>query len=124
MPGIFDRLDRKKAKDLRVLSDFIAIYCHENHRSAQKTAFVTKDERLQHVLSDKKPVLCPDCTRLFHHGTAKLLLCPYDPKPMCKKCPTHCYAPVYREQMRQVMRFSGRYMIRHGRLDLLVHYLF
>jgi len=124
MPGIFDRLDRKKAKDLRVLSDFIAVYCRENHQSAEKTAFVTKDERLQHVLGDKKPVLCPDCTRLFHHGTAKLLLCPYDPKPMCKKCPTHCYAPGYREQMRQVMRFSGRYMIRHGRLDLLVHYLF
>jgi hypothetical protein len=79
---------------------------------------------LQEILDDEHPVLCQDCGRLFQHGVAKLLQCPYDPKPMCKKCPTHCYAPDYREKMRQVMRFSGPYLIKHGRLDLLLHYLF
>ena len=45
-------------------------------------------------------------------------------KPMCKKCSTHCYAPSYQEKIREVMKFSGLYLIRHGRLDLLAHYLF
>ena len=44
--------------------------------------------------------------------------------PMCKKCETHCYAPGYRERIREVMRFSGLYMVKHGRLDLMFHYFF
>jgi hypothetical protein len=69
-------------------------------------------------------LLCRECTRLLQHGTAKLLLCPYDPKPMCKKCPTHCYAPFYRERVREVMKFSGMHMMKRGRLDMLFHYFF
>ncbi len=124
MPKIFDRLDSKKDKDIRVLVDFITIFCRENHPAPAKDIFPIKDNRLRGILSDKDPVLCPDCQKLLSHGIAKLLLCPYDPKPMCKKCETHCFAPGYRETIREVMRFSGMYLIKHGRLDLLVHYLF
>lgn len=114
----------KKTKDLRILGSFVAIYCRENHKTADLQAFLFKDEKLRQAVSDKKLVLCPDCGKLLNHGMVKLMLCPYDPKPMCKKCPTHCYAPGYREKMREVMRFSGTHLIKHGRLDLLFHYLF
>ena len=123
MSGIFERLDRKKAKDLKVLGDFIAVYCREHHREEPKAPFIIKDERLLKALGDRNPELCRDCSRLLNHGTAKLLLCPYDPKPTCRKCETHCYAPGYRERIREVMRFSGPYMVKHGRLDLILHYL-
>ena len=82
-----------------------------------------KDERLQQVLADKELELCEDCRKLLSHGIAKLLLCPYDPKPMCKKCEPHCYAPGYREKVQEVMKFSGRYLIKHGRVDIMFHYL-
>jgi len=124
MPKIFERLDGKKAKDLKVLADFISIFCRENHRAEVKDTFPIKDIRLRHCLGDKDLVLCRDCGKLLSHGIAKLLICPYDPKPMCKKCETHCYAPGYREKIRKIMRFSGLYLIKHGRLDLMVHYLF
>ena len=124
MPKIFERLDDKKAKELKVLADFISIFCRENHQAEDKDNFPIKDDRLRQALGDKELVLCQDCTKLLKHGTAKLLLCPYDPKPMCKKCETHCYAPGYREKIRQVMKFSGWYLMKHGRLDLMVHYLF
>ncbi len=124
MPKIFDRLDGKKSKDIRVLSNFISIFCRENHQAEAKGVFPIKDTRLLHSLDDKDLVLCQDCRKLLEHGIAKLLLCPYDPKPMCKKCVTHCYAPGYRERVREVMRFSGLYLIKHGRLDLMIHYLF
>ena len=125
MSGISDRLDVKKAKDLKVLSDFVSIFCRENHQAKDKEAFLINDARLRQVLNNNNSlVLCPDCSKLLKHGMAKLLLCPYDPKPMCKKCETHCYAPGYREKMREVMRFSGLYLIKHGRLDLIFHYLF
>jgi hypothetical protein len=121
---IFDKLDAKKSKDIRVLSDFLTIFCQEKHKSETKEAFKITDRRLAEALRNKHPVLCQDCSKLLNHGVAKLLLCPFDPKPTCKKCPRHCYAPGYREKIRQVMRFSGMYLLRHGRLDLLFHYLF
>jgi len=124
MSKILERLDGKKAKDIRVMRNFIAIFCRENHQVEKKDVFPVEDARLRQSLGDEELVLCQDCSRLLNHGIAKLLLCPYDPKPMCKKCATHCYAPGYREKMQQVMRFSGKYMIKHGRLDLLFHYLF
>ncbi len=124
MPKIFDRLDGKKARDVRVLRDFISIFCRENHRTEAKNAFPIRDDRLRNSLNNKDLVLCQDCSKLLSHGIAKLLLCPYNPKPMCKKCETHCYAPGYREKVREVMRFSGLYLVKHGQLDLMIHYYF
>ncbi len=121
---MLERLDSKKAKDLRVMSNFVSIFCKEHHSAEDRDLFLIEDARLRQALGDKDLALCRDCRRLFNHGMVKLLLCPYDPKPMCKKCKTHCYAPGYREKMRKVMRFSGQYLIRHGRLDLIIHYLF
>ncbi len=107
-----------------MLKDFISIFCRENHSERAKELFPIRDERLRQALGDKDLMLCQDCIKLLDHGTAKLLLCPYDPKPMCKKCETHCYAPGYRERIREVMRFSGLYLIKHGRVDLMSHYFF
>jgi hypothetical protein len=121
---LFDKLDAKKAKDIRVLSDFVEVFCREKHKAETKEAFKINETRLSEVLDNKHLMLCQDCSKLLYHGIAKLLLCPYNPKPTCKKCPRHCYAPGYREKMRGVMRFSGMYLVTHGRLDLLLHYLF
>jgi len=121
MPTLFDRLSPKNRKDLRVLGSFINIYCRENHKDAARQEFHIANEDLQAKLHGLN--LCCDCSRLLEHGIAKLSLCPYDPRPSCRKCKTHCYALGYREKVRQVMRFSGTYLIKHGRLDLLLHYL-
>jgi len=123
MSELFEKLDDKKGKDLKVLSEFIAVYCRENHGEDDREPFPIRDDRLRKWLGEKDLVLCNDCTKLLNHGMAKLLLCPYDPKPKCQRCETHCYAPVYREKVREVMKFSGPYMIKHGRLDLMFHYL-
>ena len=124
MPKIFEKLNDKKTKDVKVLRDFISVFCRENHWEEAKDTFIIQDTRLNDSLGNKDLLLCQDCRKLFNHGIAKLLLCPYDPKPMCKKCETHCYAPGYREKIREVMRFSGIYLVKHGRLDLVFHYFF
>ena len=124
MSKIFERVNSTKEKDIRILADFVSIFCRENHRTEPKGVFPIRDERLRHTLDNKDMLLCADCNKLLSHGIAKLLLCSYEPKPMCKKCQTHCYAPGYRERIRQVMKFSGLYLIKHGRIDLMLHYLF
>ncbi|RLC68416.1 MAG: nitrous oxide-stimulated promoter family protein [Chloroflexi bacterium] len=124
MPELFERLARKQVRDARVLADFVNIFCRENHRYEPKSLFPGKDEALRRVAGDRPLLLCSDCRKLLSHGIVKLLQCPYDPRPMCKKCETPCYAPDYRERMREVMRFSGLYLAKRGRLDMLFRYFF
>jgi hypothetical protein len=45
-----------------------------------------------------------------------------DPKPKCKDCPVHCYKSEYRRRIKEVMRFSGIYFVKRGRVDWLIKY--
>ena len=121
MGNLFERLSEKKRKDVRVLADFVRIFCREQHGSATRSQFEIKDGRLQEELANLE--LCAECAHLLEHGVAKLSLCPYEPKPTCRKCAAHCYAPGYREKVKKVMRFSGMYLVKRGRVDILLHYL-
>ena len=109
----------QRDKELRVLADFIVIYCRELHRDFEKP--VLTYPKLATLL---KPgdILCPECVRLLAYGMGKLMQCPHDPKPMCKKCQTQCFTDEYRAAVRRVMRFSGSWLIKHGRVDLILHY--
>ena len=122
MTRLFEKLTTKKTKEIRILRDFISVFCQEKHPGRNKGVFSIKDARLRQSIGNRELQLCQDCQKLLHHGIAKLLMCPYDPKPTCKKCQTHCYAPGYRDKIRQVMKFSGMYLIKHGRVNLIMHY--
>ncbi len=113
--------DRVK-RDIAVLAGFVSIYCRENH-DGEKLPFAP-GKLLSPLFDGADITVCDDCSRLLLHGAVKRSMCPLDPKPSCKKCVTHCYAPGYRDKIREVMRFSGMYLIRHGRLDLLKKYYF
>lgn len=108
-------------KDARTLAMFVRVYCRRNHTGAEKAAFTYKGRNID-GLHLPALELCDDCTKLLNHGIAKRALCPMDPKPMCKKCPNHCYHPAYRDRMREVMKFSGIHLAKRGRLDMLIHY--
>ena len=67
-------------------------------------------------------MLCEECSELLIYGRLKILACPWDPKPKCKQCPSHCYSPEMRERVRRIMRYSGMYFVKRGRLDWLWRY--
>ncbi|MFH0795414.1 MAG: nitrous oxide-stimulated promoter family protein [bacterium] len=117
-------LPRDVRKDLRILAVMTELYCASLHREREKTPFSLKGVRGSLFSRRGELLLCDDCHKLLSHGVVMRLRCPYEPKPACKRCPTNCYRPGYREQMREMMRFSGKQMILRGRLDLLLHYLF
>lgn len=123
MKHLNDTTDDAISRDIEVLADFMEIYCQGNHAGAGKHA-IAGSGTLSRYLSGRSPLLCDECGKLLLHGAAKRLLCPYDPKPRCKKCETHCYAPGYRERIREVMRYSGMQLIKRGRIDLLKKYFF
>jgi hypothetical protein len=95
--------DERKNREFETLSKFVEVYCREKHGS-------------------DKGELCAECSELVEYGHKRLEMCPYDPKPKCKDCPTHCYRKEYRERVREVMKFSGMHFVKRGRVDWLVKY--
>lgn len=110
-------------KDLKTLALFINIYCRHKHPEAPKAEPLLRSHDVRRI-AGREIHLCDGCTRLLTHAFVKRSHCPMDPKPMCKHCPNHCYHPSYRQQIREVMQFSGRKMVLGGRLDYLFHLLF
>jgi hypothetical protein len=113
---------REIAKDLGVLGKFVAVYCRHHHRDAERKSFAMKGMDLSKTSLGKRKV-CADCARLLSHAVTKRAICHLEPKPACRLCTEHCYAPDYRQRIREVMKFSGRHLILRGRLDLLFHFL-
>lgn len=101
----------KKDKDIKVVLDFIKVYCTQNHYKNEKE-----------YVEEYKAFLCPDCKDLAQYAVKRRMLCRKDPKPTCKKCDTPCYSPRYKERIKKVMKFSGIYLIKRGRWDYLYHY--
>ncbi len=114
-------ISKKEISDIRTLMRFVGLFCRETH-SGERNPFSFKPFDIKGF--EKKEIsLCPDCTRLLTYGLTMRLKCPHDPKPMCKKCETQCYHGEYKGKIREVMKFSGIFLVKHGRIDLLYHYL-
>lgn len=123
MPEPDSSQDPKITRDLRILAQFIRIYCRHKHADAAKSQPRLKGFDFQQ-LGIKPLELCGGCAKLLAHAFVKRAHCPFNPKPACKHCQSHCYQPDYREQIREVMRYSGRKLVLSGRLDLLFKLLF
>jgi Nitrous oxide-stimulated promoter len=110
-------------RDLKTLIAFIDLYCRDHHPSAIRQAPTLRDIDVQQIAG--KPItVCEDCNRLLCHALVKRTHCRMSPKPQCKHCPNHCYHPKYRLAIQEVMRYSGRKIMLHGRVDYLLHLLF
>jgi len=122
-PLIAPSSDRRLRRDLKTLVRFIEFYCRRRHAGLPKGPPPAEIPRLVE-LAGSRPALCPACHKLLSHAAVKRMACPLDPKPRCKRCPSHCYHPRYREQIREVMRYSGKGLLLRGRVDYLLHVFF
>ena len=115
-------LTHKELKDLKVLLQFTAVYCREKHDD-DRSVITTDESQLQRLPLQKHPV-CDECQDFLLYAFDRRLCCPLEERPVCKHCHVHCYEPRRRDKVREIMRFSGQYLIKRGRLDLLWHYFF
>jgi len=122
MASSLQPLSQKEIKDLKVLLQFTSVYCKANHRGG-KSVIANDQPEFAHIPFGKYPV-CAECGEFLLYAFDRRLRCPLDEKPACKHCQVHCFRPGHREKVREIMRFSGQYLIRRGRLDLLWYYFF
>ncbi|MDP7288598.1 MAG: nitrous oxide-stimulated promoter family protein [Phycisphaerae bacterium] len=90
-------------KQLQTIKKFIEVFCSKKHRTDGSQ-------------------LCDECSELLAYATERLAKCPMDPKPKCKDCTVHCYDQTHRDRIKEVMKFSGMYFVKRGRLDWLLKY--
>ena len=81
-------------REVKTIQAMVEIYCRAHH-------------------GRDRDQLCEACQTLFEYAQARLGKCPFGPeKPVCANCPIHCYRPEMRDQIREVMRYSGPRMAR------------
>jgi len=97
--------EKRIKKDAKILKKFIHVYCKTHHGKHEGG-------------------YCPECREVLEYALKRDEKCPLDPKPKCKDCHIHCYTPEMRRKIREIMKFSGIYYIKRGRLDWLFHYFF
>ena len=86
------------------IEKMIIIYCRAKHRPGKE--------------------LCDDCSILLEYAFERLRRCKFgEVKPVCAKCPVHCYRKDMRERVIAVMRYAGPRMVyKHPALALLHMY--
>ena len=68
------------------------------------------------------PHPCRACSALLRYARGRLAACPFgEDKPVCSKCPVHCYGRVMRGRVTDVMRFAGPRMILHHPVAAVRH---
>ena len=92
-----NRIEREK----KTVQMMIEIYCHR---------------RL------KQNTIPEEYQQLIAYAHNRLSHCRFgENKPVCKKCPIHCYAPKERQQIRELMRWVGPRMMIYAPKAALIH---
>ena len=92
-----NRIEREK----KTVQMMIEIYCHR---------------RL------KQNTIPEEYQQLIAYAHNRLSHCRFvENKPVCKKCPIHCYAPKERQQIREVMRWVGPRMMIYATKATIIH---
>ncbi len=89
-------INKKREQEKEMVSRMIALYCHKKHGGN----------------GGRKGELCEACKELDAYARMRSDKCPFmETKTFCSNCKVHCYKHDMREQIREVMRFSGPRML-------------
>lgn len=105
---LFERLkDPQIIKDCETLGLMTEIYCKDHHQDADRVDANTPAVFFGAYQNRQHPKLCPSCNNHLIYGELRRALCPYNPKPNCKNCKTHCYKTEEQKFQQDLMRYVG-----------------
>ena len=107
------QLAKKRAREMRTISQMVALACSVNHPAQSRT----------HTAHCGEPV-CAECAALDAYAVERTLRCrKMGVKTTCEECENRCYQPQMREQIRAVMRCAGPRMITKHPVAAIRHLL-
>ena len=96
-----ERTERRRARELKTVSQMIALFCAGNHATEPKNETARCGESV-----------CAACAELDAYAAKRTERCrKMHVKTSCEQCENHCYAPEMRERIRAVMRYAGPRML-------------
>lgn len=108
---------KKRARELRTVSQMIAIYCAGNHTYDEHGDRTERTER-----AECGEPLCAVCKEIDEYAALRTRKCRrMENKISCELCQNHCYAPEMQERIREVMRYAGPRMIWHHPIAAIRH---
>jgi len=95
-----DFAGKRLAREWQTIKAMVSCYCRDKHAPMG--------------------TMCHECQGLLDYAAIRLERCRFGiKKPVCAKCPVHCYQRGRRDQVRTVMRYAGPRMLwRHPILSL------
>lgn len=95
-------VEDKRLYEKQLVSQMIDLFCKRNHKH--------------------KKGLCNQCKSLKEYAELRIDKCPFmETKTFCSNCKVHCYQKQMRENIREVMRFSGPRMIFYHPITAVRH---
>lgn len=95
-------MSRRIRQERKALEKMISMYCRAKHQP--------------------KAGLCPACQSLLAYAQQRLEKCFFGgEKPVCAKCPIHCYARQRRQEIAAVMRYAGPRLVFRDPWAALLH---
>ena len=93
-------ITKKRDQEKQTIRFMIDLYCHKHHK--------------EHP--------CQECEDLYAYASKRIEHCPFmETKTFCSSCKVHCYRKEQRDKIKEVMRFSGPYMLLYHPLMALRH---
>ncbi len=85
---------------------------------------VTKMIRIYCKKKHHQKELCENCQGINDYALKRLSYCQFgEEKSACSNCPVHCYKPDARQKIKEIMRFSGPWMLLYHPIFSVKHLL-
>lgn len=107
------KIHRRRLREMKVISQMVAMYCAGHHSSDARTAQAHCGEEV-----------CESCAAIDAYAVARTQRCrQMDHKTTCEECGNHCYGQAERDEIRKIMRWSGPRMLTKHPIAALRHVL-
>ena len=104
---------RRRAREMTVISQMIAMYCAGNH-----------GQRVREAKAHCGEALCDECKAIDDYAVTRTRRCrSMEKKTTCEECGNHCYGAAERARIREIMRWSGPRMMTKHPIAALRHVL-
>ncbi|MGQ9617991.1 MAG: hypothetical protein ACUVUG_03405 [Candidatus Aminicenantia bacterium] len=114
---------KKLKKDISILAIFVEIYFGNFHKDKEKNTLFVRGV-LKNFSKEISKLLCEDCVRILLNSVIKRVICPYEPKLAGKNDQQIVIQMVSGRWDEGVIRFSGAYLIKKGKLDYIFKHFF
>ncbi|MGB5793340.1 nitrous oxide-stimulated promoter family protein [Poseidonibacter sp.] len=96
--------NEKFKTELEILDKFISTFCSSKHSTQKDCTIDVVYKKEKYTI---KTDLCSSCQEILNYSIQRLLVCPHEEKPRCRKCPNPCYEKQQWKNLAKIMRYSG-----------------